>query len=117
MSQAVPIDDLLDILDLIGRIERQTAAITRDQFLDDTDIQDATAYRLLAIGEASKGIDDEMKARNPQVPWRQILGMRNFLAHEYFIRESELIWETIKIGLPDLATVRRTELQRLGYQP
>jgi uncharacterized protein with HEPN domain len=38
------------------------------------------------------------------------------LAHEYFVRESELIWETIKVGLPDLAAVCRDELKRLGYQ-
>jgi len=41
--------------------------------------------------------------------------MRNFLAHEYFIRESEIIWETVKVGLPDLADVCRAELTLLGW--
>jgi len=41
--------------------------------------------------------------------------MRNILAHEYFIRESEIIWETLKAGLPELAAVCRTELARLGW--
>lgn len=43
--------------------------------------------------------------------------MRNILAHEYFTLESEIIWETVKAGLPELAAVCRIELTRLGWQP
>jgi uncharacterized protein with HEPN domain len=117
MSDSTPVDGLLDILELIDRIERQTGGLSREQFLEDVDVQDATAYRILAIGEASRDLGDDVKARHPQVPWRQILGMRNILAHEYLVRESEIIWETVKVGLPELATVCRTELERLGWQP
>ena len=113
MPDAAPIDSLLDILELIEQIERQTDGLTREAFLQDPDVQDATAYRLLAIGEAVKDLDDDLKSRHPHIPWRQILGMRNILAHEYFTRESEIIWETIKSGLPELAAVCRTELVRL----
>jgi uncharacterized protein with HEPN domain len=112
-----PIDGLLDILELIERIERQTGGLTREQFLAELDVQDATAYRLLAIGEAAKDLGDELKSRHPHIPWRQILGMRNILAHEYFTRESEIIWETIKAGLPELAAVCLIELTRLGWRP
>ena len=115
MANAAPIDSLLDILELIERIERQTGGLTREKFLQDPDVQDATAYRLLAIGEAAKDLDDDLKSRHPQIPWRQILGMRNILAHEYFTRESEIIWETLKAGLPELAAFCRTELARLGW--
>ncbi len=78
--------------------------------------RDATAYRLLAIGEAAKDLDDDLKSRHPDIPWRQILGMRNILAREYFTRESEIIWETLKAGLPELAAVCRAELARLGWK-
>jgi uncharacterized protein with HEPN domain len=117
MPDPAPINILLDILDLIERIERQTAGLTREGFLKDPDIQDATAYRLLAIGEAAKGLDNDLKSRYPHIPWRQILGMRNILAHEYFTRESEIIWETLTAGLPELAAVCRVELTRLGWSP
>ena len=117
MPEATTVDSLLDILELIERIDRQTADLTREAFLLDADVQDATAYRILAIGEASKDLGDDLKGRHPQVPWRQILGMRNFLAHEYFILESGILWETVKVGLPDLAAVCRGELRRLGWQP
>jgi uncharacterized protein with HEPN domain len=111
------IESILDVLELIERIERQTKNLTREAFLENADIQDATAYRILAIGEASKDFSDNLNSRYPHVPWRQILGMRNILAHEYFVRESELIWETIQAGLPDLAAVCRAELDRVGYAP
>jgi uncharacterized protein with HEPN domain len=117
MTGAAPIDSLLDILDLIVRIEGQTGGLTREAFLGDADVQDATAYRLLAIGEAAKGLDDDLKSRYANIPWRQILGMRNILAHEYFTRESEIIWETLKTGLPELAAACRAELSRLGATP
>ena len=113
MADAAPIDNLLDIIELIERIERQTRGLTREAFLQDPDVQDATAYRLLAIGEAAKDRDDDLKSRQAHIPWRQILGMRNILAHEYS-RESEIIWEILKAGLPELAAVCRSELARLG---
>ena len=115
MGDAARIETLLDILELIERIERQTGRLTREAFSQDPDAQDATAYRLLAIGEAVRDLDDDLKSRHPDIPGRQIQGMRNILAHEYFTRESEIIWETLKAGLPDLAVVCREELKRLGW--
>jgi uncharacterized protein with HEPN domain len=113
MADGSSIDSRWDILELIGRIDLQTSRLTRDQFLADSDVQDATAYRILAIGEASKDLSEALKARHPQVPWRQLRGMRNILAHQYFVTESEIIWETVKTGLPVLASVCRHELDRL----
>ena len=79
-----PIDRLLDILELVERIERQIGGLTREEFLEASDVQDATAYRLLAIGEAAKDLSDDLRSRHPRIPWRQIIAMRNILAHEYF---------------------------------
>ncbi len=97
MPHGAPIDSLLDILELIERIERQIGALTREAFLQDAGVQDATAYRLLAIGEAAKDLDDDLKSRHPH--------------------ESEIIWETLKAELPELAAACRAELARLGSAP
>jgi len=107
-------DNLLDILELIERISVQTSPISKEEFLSDHDIQDATAYRILAIGEACRSLPDDLKERHSHIPWRQITAMRNILAHEYFIREGEIIWETVKSGLPQLAKVCADELVRLN---
>jgi hypothetical protein len=95
MPGAAAIDSLLDIIELVERIERQTANLSEAEFLGNADVEDATAYRLLAIGEATKGLDDDFKARHPEIPWSLIVGLRNILAHEYFIRESAIIWQTV----------------------
>jgi uncharacterized protein with HEPN domain len=42
--------------------------LSREDFLADDDVQDATAYRLIAIGEASRGLDDDLKARHSAIP-------------------------------------------------
>jgi uncharacterized protein with HEPN domain len=115
MAGETSIESILDVLELIERIERQTANLTREIFLADADVQDAPAYRILAIGEASKDFGEDLKSRYPHIPWRQIVGMRNILAHEYFIRESELFWETLQVGLPELAVACRSELNRLKF--
>ncbi|HEY1795520.1 MAG TPA: HepT-like ribonuclease domain-containing protein [Stellaceae bacterium] len=103
-------DLLLDILELIERIERQVAGLSRDQFLEDTDVQERNRLPHPGDRRGGEGARRRHRQRNPEIPWRQILGLRNILAHGYFIRESELIWETIQMGLPALAAVCRTEL-------
>jgi uncharacterized protein with HEPN domain len=57
-------DGLLDILELITRIERHIGKRTREEFLADLDIQDATAYKILAIGEGSRNLDAALKLRH-----------------------------------------------------
>ena len=115
MAAGTTVDTLLDILELVERIRHQTAGLDREVFIANHDVLYATAYRLLAIGESARAVDDELRSRHAHVPWRDIVAMRNFLAHEYFLRESEIIWETVQTGLPDLADACRTESARLGW--
>ena len=50
-----------------------------------TDLRrDAILYNLLVIGEAVKALGEQTRARQPEVPWRQIAGLRDLIAHEYF---------------------------------
>ncbi|MEJ2221668.1 MAG: DUF86 domain-containing protein [Desulfobacterales bacterium] len=56
------------------------------------------------IGEAATRIDNELKASNPQVPWREIIGMRNRLTHGYDTVDLKVLWDTIAEDLPPLIT-------------
>jgi len=54
------------------------------------------------IGEAASRISDEIKSRYPDIPWQDIIGMRNRLIHGYFDVDIKLVWNTTKNNLPSL---------------
>ena len=70
--------------------------------------RDALLYNLLILGEAVKALGDETKARRPEVPWRQIGGLRDVLAHDYYRIDLMEIDGIIKRDLPSLETAITT---------
>jgi uncharacterized protein with HEPN domain len=90
------------ILESIVLIEEYIYNISNDDFIKSRQIQDAVMRRLEIIGEATKNIPDGFKKEYPDIPWREITGMRDILIHNYFGVDLELTWTTIKENLPDL---------------
>jgi uncharacterized protein with HEPN domain len=93
---------LLDILNSAELIADYTAGIKRDTFLDTIEIQDAVIRRLEIIGEATRRISNQFKEEHPDLPWKEMLGLRNFVIHEYEGIDLKVIWDTIKNNLPNL---------------
>jgi uncharacterized protein with HEPN domain len=54
------------------------------------------------IGEAAKHIPKAIKDKAPEIHWKEIVGMRNKIAHEYFGIDNKIVWETAKRYLPKL---------------
>lgn len=65
-------------------------------------MEPADVNALEIIGQAIKGISDATRARDPEVPWRRIAGMRDKLIHEYFGVDLALVWDVVNRELPDL---------------
>ena len=63
------------------------------------------------IGETLKHIPEDIKNKYPEVPWEDIYGMRNFLAHNYFASDREEIWKTLKEDIPELKPVIKEILE------
>lgn len=59
-------------------------------------------HHLQILGEAAAKISDEFKARNPEIPWSKIIGMRNILVHDYFQIDIDIVWAVIEKDLPQL---------------
>ena len=86
---------LLHIRDAIERIERYSAG-GRSEFMEETLIQDAVIRNLEVIGEAAKRLSSEATAATPEIPWREISGMRDTLIHHYFGVDLETVWAVVE---------------------
>lgn len=91
-----------DILESIGKIEEYTTGITLEEFCNNTEHQDAVMRRLEIIGEAVKHLPSDLKERYPDIPWKQIAGMRDVLIHEYAGVSLERVWKVITDDLQPL---------------
>ena len=86
--------------------------VTLDEFLASTLIQDAVLHRLSVIGEAAKWVSAEACEQMPDVDWRRMRGMRNFIVHEYWSTDLNVTWETVHTNLPPLITAIGSYLAR-----
>jgi uncharacterized protein with HEPN domain len=71
-------------------------------FLDDRMRQDATLRKLEVIGQAVKNLSEDTKSRQPEIPWKQIAGMRDKVIHDYFGVNLEIVWAVVQKELPKL---------------
>jgi uncharacterized protein with HEPN domain len=94
-----PQERLRDILDAIAGIERY-AARGRDAFDQNELIQVWIVHHLQIVGEAAVQLGRDFHDAHPEVPWPQIVAMRNILVHEYFGVDLGEVWNAVERDLP-----------------
>lgn len=93
---------LHDILQSCDRIGRYCQGMTRERLLADERTYDAVVRNLEVIGEAAKHLPDEVRAHIPQIEWRKVAGMRDWLAHAYFGIDEDILWDVVENKIPKL---------------
>lgn len=105
---------LAHIVESAADIENYTKKFSKEKFLKDKRTQDAIIRRIGIIGEAAKNVSSEIKKNSPNIPWKQITGMRDVLVHEYFGVRLERVWKTAKKDIPKLKKQVSELLENLG---
>jgi uncharacterized protein with HEPN domain len=95
---------------LEARLVYQTAAASENGELSRVSFR-AMLFSLVAIGEAVKGLSDPLRSAHPEIPWTRIAGMRDVLAHDYYVIDEALVLRTVDESLPQL---REWCLQQAG---
>ena len=93
------------ILISIGKILNFCHNISKAEFDNNVMLQDAVIRNIEIIGEATKRISPAMKNEYPDIPWREMAGMRDKLIHDYLGVDIDVIWETVKNDIPQLKSL------------
>lgn len=103
---------LADILAATDAIASHVSHVSRGS-LSDGLIFDAVRVRLIEIGEAVKAIDPDLLGKEPGIPWIDVAGMRNQLAHRYFDTAHGIVAATVTEDLPPLISAVKRLLKRI----
>ena len=103
---------LEDIIEACGKVQRFCEGLDESRFVADELLQDAVLRNLEVIGEAVKRLPADWKDGAPEIPWRDIAGFRDVIAHAYFGVDLGLVWSVVSGDLAPLMDAARRLLER-----
>jgi uncharacterized protein with HEPN domain len=99
-------DDLVYIghmLELAHKALARVAGRDRAAFDADEDLRLVLTHLVQTIGEAARRVSPETQAQHPEVPWKQIVGMRHKIVHDYMTIDEDILWQVVTRQLEPLA--------------
>jgi uncharacterized protein with HEPN domain len=98
------------MLEAAEKVASFISGMTEEQFLADEKTQYAVVRGLEVIGEAAKKVAPDLRREQPQIPWREVVGMRDKLIHDYFGVNVAVVWRTATEDAPTIAAALRAIL-------
>ena len=102
-----------DILEAAKKVLEYTAGFSEEQFYADRKTVEAVIWNLQIIGEATKNIPQEIRSEYPDLPWRDMEGLRDIIVRQYFGIKLDVIWKIIRDDVPLLEKQAREILEQI----
>ena len=104
---------LWDMLEAAKEVVEMTRNVPSQAFIENRMLVRATERTLEILGEAAKGVSTEFADQHPEIHWREIIGQRNVLAHEYGQIDHTLLYRTATVDVPPLVTILQGLVSRI----
>lgn len=89
----------------VARIAEFVGRVQREAFDRDWTLQNALIRELEILGEAAGKLSGQFVSANPEIPWKEITGLRHKLIHDYFEVDLEVVWRTATVNVPEIAAL------------
>ena len=100
-----------DMLGAVTSILEYTRGMTFETFSSDSRTLAAVMHYVTVLGEAARSLPPAIVAKHPEIPFRQMLGIRNVIVHIYFGVRKDILWQTIRDDLPPLVPLLKALLE------
>lgn len=105
------------IYDAILEIELYLKNVSYDIFSSNSMMQYACVKQLEIIGEAANHLTPHFKKLYSEIPWREIIGLRNILIHEYFGIDTKIVWDIINTDIVSMKTQIKKIIDQIEPKP
>lgn len=107
----MPRDDelyLSHMLETARKAVAKTQGISREVYDEEENLRLALAHLVQILGEAAGHVTSETQAAHAEIPWREIIGMRHKIVHDYMNLDEDVLWEVVTQDLkPLIATLEQ----------
>jgi len=112
--QKSPSPYIQHIIAAVTKIGEYLGETNRVDFSIESMTYDAVIRNLEIIGEACSHLEEKFRDSHPHIPWTQIIGMRNKLAHEYWDIDPDIVWQAATVEAPELKKQLLELLSKIG---